>query len=79
MGHMKTTEVAYFIANPFSDLFNADCFNLPVCWNDKGPGIYIPELSTFGGGLFGLQFRIGLSTNGTGNLIFDRKIQIKIG
>ena len=37
------------------------------------------ERSTFGDGLFRLQSKIGLSINGTGNLIFDRKIRFEIG
>ena len=40
---------------------------------------YQSERSTFGGGLFRLQSKIGLSINGTGNLIFDRKIRFEIG
>ena len=37
---------------------------------------YLPERSTFGGGFFELESKIGLSIKGTGNLIFDRKIRI---
>ena len=53
------------------DLVNSDCLNL--CFSCQS------ERSTSGGGLFLLQSKIGLSIDGTGNLIFDRKIRIKIG
>ena len=36
---------------------------------------YQSERSMFGGGLFRLQSKIGFAINGTGNLIFDRKIR----
>ena len=36
---------------------------------------YQSEQSTFGGGLFRFQSEIGLPINGTGNLIFHRKIR----
>ena len=36
---------------------------------------YQSERSSFGGGLFRLQSKIGLPINGTGNLFFDRKIR----
>ena len=43
--------------------------------NLKQVSVYQSELSTFRGGMFKLQSKIGLSINGTGNLIFDRKIR----
>ena len=47
-------------------------------WNENLRPVSVTksERSTFGGGLFGLQSKIGLSIKGTGNLIFDRKIRI---
>ena len=46
-------------------------------WNENLKAASVQsERSTFGGGLFGLQFEIGLFVIGTGNLIFDRKIRI---
>ena len=37
---------------------------------------YQSERSTFGGGFFELESKIGLLIKGTGNFIFDRKIRI---